>query len=58
MKRESYTPNVKRDGPWKGMTPVRRYEHHTLFYKRTASGEVYAECFLNIDIDGKVTYDE
>lgn len=39
--------------PWKGWTPVKRYEHHTLFARKTAKGEVIFECFLNTEIERK-----
>lgn len=42
---------------WWNMVPVKRYEHHTLYAKKTRSGQVYFESFLNIDIDGKVHYE-
>ena len=57
MKREPYVKKIdltRRDAPWHGMTPVKRYEYFTLFYKRTANGDVYSECFLNIDLEGKI----
>lgn len=43
---------INRDGfpPWFGMTPVQRYEHHTLFAKKTRSGVVIFESFLNTEL--------
>ena len=41
-----------RDGypPWFGMTPIQRYEYHTLFCRNTRSGAVIFESFLNTEI--------
>lgn len=52
----TYVPKEESLPGWWGMTPVKRYEHHTLYAKRTRGG-VYFECFLNIDVDGKVHYE-
>ena len=44
------------DRPWEGLMPVKRYKYHTVFLRRSRSGEFYMESYLNIDIDrGKKT---
>lgn len=43
--KEEYLPG------WLSMTPVKRYEHHTLYAKKTRRGDIYFECFLNTELD-------
>lgn len=40
--------------PWRNMILVKRYPHHTLFYRRTQHGTGWHECFLNREVDGLV----
>lgn len=48
----AHTPKTADYGPgWLSMTPVKRYEHHTLYAKKTRRGDIYFECFLNTELD-------
>ncbi len=44
---EQYKPDVR----WKNMILIKRYPHHTLFFKKSLNGKGYCECFLNTEIE-------
>lgn len=44
---EQYKPDMR----WKHMILIKRYPHHTLYFKPSLNGNGYHECFLNTEIE-------
>ena len=54
----AYASNANRDSrlvyerpKWLDMIPVKRYESYTRFYKKSANGNGYFDCYPNSEID-------
>lgn len=55
MKAEPYVTHTETRPAWLDMIPVKRYKHYTRFFKPTAKGNGYYECYLNPEVDRECT---